>query len=252
MIIMSNKNPGGKIGRLPKIFWLPAIFLRKLINIFRLRKTFAYKEAEAKLSMGVDYVYGCRVGGDIAEFGTASGVTSAVIARAMRKIDRARERNIHLFDSFKGLPEAESEYDKTAPMVIAGDWKQGSFTSLGETELRKKIKKYLPEKNIKTYNGWFSETLKNIPKGAKFSMIHIDSDLYQSAKEILDYVFGQNILSEGAIIFFDDYNGNHASPEYGERKAWREAIDLYSVKYDDAGDYGVGSKKFIVHSYKAP
>lgn len=230
--------------------WRLVCFLRNTYY-FKFRKTFVYKEAEAKLSMGVDYVCGCRVGGDIAEFGTASGVTAAVIARAMKRIDRTHGRNIHLFDSFKGLPEPESECDKTAPMVVAGDWKEGSFTSLSEIGLRKKMKRYLPEKNIKIYNGWFSETLKNIPKGTKFSMIHIDSDLYQSAKEILGYVFGQNIVSEGAIIFFDDYNGNRASPNYGERKAWREAVDLYSVKYDDAGDYGAGSKKFIVHSYKA-
>jgi O-methyltransferase len=247
---MTSQNPGGRIGRLPKIFWSPAVFLRKLIDPLRLRGTFVYREVEARLSLGVDYVYGCRVEGDIAEFGTASGITARIIAKAMKRVDHGHFRHFHLFDSFKGLPRSESESDKSAPMVLAGEWQEGEFSALSEAELVAAVGRFIPKENIKIYSGWFSETLRNIPAGTKFSMVHIDSDLYESARDVLNYIFGKEIVQEGAMIFFDDYNGNGASPDRGERRAWREAVQAYGVEYDDADDYGIGSKRFIIHSYK--
>jgi hypothetical protein len=82
-------------------------------------------------------------------------------------------------------------------------------------------------------------------------MVHLDCDLYQSAIEVLEYCFSNNMFSDGAIIFFDDWNCNRASPSYGERKAWAEVVDKFSVEFSDGGDYSWGGHKFIVHSYNS-
>jgi hypothetical protein len=34
--------------------------------------------------------------------------------------------------------------------------------------------------------------------------------------------FGRGMISEGAVILFDDWNCNRANPAFGERRAWRE------------------------------
>jgi hypothetical protein len=248
-------QPGERIKKLPKIFWYPAIFLKNLFHLIGFsslitKPSFALRETEIKLVLGVEYIYGCLVDGDVAEFGTASGGSASIIAKAMKRMDKTGQKNFYLFDSFKGLPKSDLEADKNSPMVKSGDWAEGVFSWLNAEELKKKISKYLPVEKIKIYEGWFSDTLRQLPTETKFAMIHIDSDLYSSAIDILDYIFNHGIVQDGTIIFFDDYNGNHASPHYGERKAWNEVVAKYSVEYSDAGDYGSGSKKFIIHSYK--
>lgn len=248
-------TPGKRIKRLPRFLWYPAIVVKNIFYIIRLgsltqQVSYSHREAEVKLALGVEYVCGCLVPGDIAEFGTAAGNTAKIIAKAMKRVDNERQKKFHLFDSFQGLPKAVNEIDINSPMVRHGDWQEGVFLALDKIALKKMMCKYLPAANIVIYDGWFSETLKTIAPDVKFSMVHIDSDLYQSAVEILDYIFGQSVVQEGAIIFFDDYNGNYASPNLGERKAWSETITKYLINYSDAGDYGAGSKKFIIHGYK--
>ena len=56
-------------------------------------------------------------------------------------------------------------------------------------------------------------------------------------------------FDEGAIIFFDDWNCNCASNEFGE-KGVEEIIDKFNLKVSDEGSYSMASRKFIVHDYK--
>ena len=95
--------------------------------------------------------------------------------------------------------------------------------------------------------GWFTQTLRQIPPTARFAMLHLDCDLYASTFEVLDYLFGQRMVTDGCMLFFDDWNCNQASPRWGQRRAWRELVDKYRVEFSDCGDYGILSHKFIVH-----
>jgi hypothetical protein len=91
----------------------------------------------------------------------------------------------------------------------------------------------------------------NMPENTKLALLHVDCDLYSSTMDVLDYCFANNVVSEGAAIFFDDYNCNRASPDHGERKAWSQCIDKYAIQHSDAGEYGWAGHKFYVHQYKA-
>ena len=110
--------------------------------------------------------------------------------------------------------------------------------------------KFLRERII-IYDGWFKDTLSQISQSTKFSMLHLDCDLYQSAIEVLDYCFSNGLVQDGTVIFFHDWNSNRASPNFGERKAWSEIVEKFSVHYSDCGGYGWGGKIFIIHSYKS-
>ena len=185
--------------------------------------------------------------GDIAEFGTASGVTSSFIAAAMAHQQAEpymvpiRPTTLHLFDSFQGLPEV------TNPLDIEAGWKRGMFIGLTEDQLIDRIARFLPREQIKTYPGWFKDTLKNIPRDIKFAMVHIDCDLYESTMHVLDYLFHEEHLLDGCMIFFDDWNCGNASPRLGERRAWKEITDKYRVNFSDCGEYSCAGHKFIVH-----
>ena len=82
-------------------------------------------------------------------------------------------------------------------------------------------------------------------------MIHVDGDLYQSAIDALVPCFKKNLISEGALIFFDDFDCNRAARGRGERKAWSDLINMFKIEFSDRGSYARFGHSFIVHAYQA-
>ncbi len=205
------------------------------------------------LALAVQYVYEGDVAGDVAEFGTCGGVTAQALAAAMKchgRHDWAPKRTLHLFDSFSGLPQA-GEVDQSSPHVQKGWWKAGSCSCpIGAAALKVAVCQYLPHDQVQIHAGWFKDTLPKLPKEQRFSLLHIDCDLYQSAKDVLDYVFGNAMISPGAMLVFDDWNCNRASPVCGERLAWSQTVKKFAVWYDDLGCVGWSARSFIVHDYR--
>lgn len=202
------------------------------------------------LLFAMEYVWGAAVEGHVVEFGTMTGRTANVLAAAMTSFRHQRE--LHLFDSFEGMPEATSQLDKASFHVKAGVWSAGTLQGIGPSALRAKCRRYLPDDRIFIHEGWFKDTIKKLPDGKKFGLIHVDSDLYQSTIDVLDPLFGRHMVSEGAALLFDDWNCNRASKQLGERRAWKELAEKYRVDYSDGGDYGWAGHRFTVHSYVAP
>ncbi len=206
-----------------------------------------YRAVSEALVYAVQYTVHCSVEGDIAEFGCQTGRTATAISAAMKLI-RA-DKTLFLFDSFKGLPESTHETDRENEHVKSGVWGRGELKGISPNQLRKKCRRYLPDESIKIYEGWFSDSLPKVPAETKFSMLHIDCDLYQSTMDVLEHVFRTKSISEGAIFLFDDWDCNWASNEHGERRAWLEICKKYQVVASDGGGYGPACHKFIVHSY---
>jgi hypothetical protein len=218
-------------------------------------------EAIKELSMAVAAAYGSDVDGDIAEFGTMTGETACGLARGIAASDRylgyapdlaglARKR-LWLFDSFEGLPESQHEADANSPHVKTGVWQKGTCKVLNQAELLERVTQHLPRERVSIYPGWFSDTVPALPDGSRFALVHVDSDLYQSAMDVLVPLFSRGMIAEGARIFFDDWNCNRASPRYGERRAWRECIERFHIDFSDEGAYGMLGHRFIVHTYRA-
>jgi hypothetical protein len=200
-----------------------------------------------ELELGIEYVLGSRVRGDVAEFGT-HGRTARVICRKLAVFQS--NLPVHFFDSFEGFPRATMAGDIDAPHVVSNIWPEhGSAPPVSPQQLRTMLEEFLPPGQIKIYAGWFADTLPTIRKGTMFSMINMDCDLYQSTIEVLRFLFGHRMISDGCLILFDDWSCNNASPKYGERKAWSEIIAEFRVNYSDAGAYGWCGHKFHVHDY---
>lgn len=194
----------------------------------------------------VEHVYFNLVDGEISEFGTGYGLTANMLSYSSKIVSQAYnydQKEILFFDSFEGLPEIRDEADKKTP------WKRGDFHAATSDDIRDICGCHLEKDKIKIYAGWFQETLVKLAPETRLSLVHIDSDLYESAHTVLHHLFTHRIISEGAVILFDDYNCNRASNNLGERKAWQEAIQVYDVVYSDLGSYSPFGWKFIIHSY---
>lgn len=254
---LKNQNPMRSAGFLEKVLCRlrsPLAALPETSHMTSTRESMKYgydalgfRLIAESLIMGVQYTVHSAVAGDIAEFGTQTGRTAKVLATAMQ-LYRA-DKSLHLFDSFEGMPEAHDPADLDNEHVKLGVWGKGQLKGASPEQLRAWCGKRIQPDSIKIYKGWFSDTLPKIPAGQRFAMIHVDSDLYSSAYEVLEFMFKTKALTEGALVYFDDWDCNRASNSHGERKAWREITDLYKVSFDDMGGYAWAGHKFIIHSY---
>ena len=132
------------------------------------------------------------------EFGVATGAT-------LRVISQATMGRVYGFDSFEGLPEDWTHFQKT-----------GRFSSDG-------IPPDGIPANAEIFVGYFNETLPEFiaSKPGVASFIHIDCDLYSSTKFVLEQLSSR--LVAGTVIVFDEYL-NYPGWHQHEHKAFSEYI----------------------------
>ena len=126
--------------------------------------------------------------------------------------DRIGDNIIYGFDCFEGLPE------KWLPT-----YGKGSMNRAG----------CLPEvnENVRLVKGYFDDTLPEFVrehKGEQCSFIHIDSDLYSSAKTIFTLL--KDNIGSGTMICFDEFVG-HIGWQEDEYKAFMEFIEETGHQY---------------------
>ena len=141
------------------------------------------------------------------------------------------------FDSFQGLPEPDG-FDKET-----SDFAMGKYTCTENTFRENLVKAGVSLGKVVTIAGWFEETCteetirKYIMK--KASIIHVDCDLYASAKTTLEFV--KPLLTDGTIIVFDDWYCFRGNPNLGEQRAFNEwkatMTDWIFTEYQKEGPY---------------
>ena len=149
------------------------------------------------------------VDGMYLEFGVRSGKSINFIAAY------SPTKTIYGFDSFEGLPEAWNFY------VQAGTFSLGGIIPKCNV-------------NVQLIKGWFDQTLPEFLKqhSEECAFIHIDSDLYSSARTVFDKL-GDRIIP-GTVIEFDEYF-DHPNWQNGEFKAFHEFIDERKLEYEYIG-----------------
>lgn len=132
--------------------------------------------------------------GLILEFGVWKGESINYIA------EKNAESTVYGFDCFTGLPES-----------WRSGFNQGCFSCDVPSVLL----------NVELVKGYFEDTLPNFLSHHKenISFIHLDCDLYSSAKTVLT-LCGDRIVT-GTIIVFDEYF-NYPGWESHEHKAFLE------------------------------
>lgn len=153
------------------------------------------------------------------EFGVWKGTSINYMAK---KTDAV----FHGFDSFEGLPEYwRSQFD----------------------ESRFNLEGNLPkvEKNVELHKGWFNETLPGFLEKYKgpLALLHVDSDLYSSAKTIFDLM--RDRIVPGTIIVFDEYF-NYPFWKNHEHKAFLEFIGSTGLRYEYISYNELGEQAAVV------
>ena len=146
------------------------------------------------------------------EFGVYKGQTINFISNQVKEQEKIK---IFGFDSFEGLNEPWIYRDK------------GGFSDI-EGKLPK------VNKNVGLIKGYFSDSLPNFIKDYKdpISFLHIDSDLYSSAKTIFKHL--KNNITAGTVIVFDEFF-NYPGWRNGEFKAWNEFVIEENIKFEYIG-----------------
>ncbi len=141
-----------------------------------------------------------KIKGDMAEVGVYLGGSAKIISEAKK------DKELHLFDTFEGLPELSGKDDSTL-------FHKGKYNSSCE-QVKNYLKKY---QGLHFYKGLFPETATPI-KNRKFSFVHLDVDLYEPTLECLKFFYPR--MNKGGVIISHDYVN---SP--GVRKAFDEFFE---------------------------
>jgi O-methyltransferase len=144
------------------------------------------REFEAVLDRGVE--------GSIVEFGCYIGTTSLFLRRLLDA--RAEPRELHVYDSFAGLPLKTAEDESRAgEQFVAGELavsKKQFLQQFQRAALRPPI----------IHKGWFSDlTATDVPE--HIACAFLDGDFYSSIRDSLQLVLPR--LQPGGVIIIDDY-----------------------------------------------
>jgi Macrocin-O-methyltransferase (TylF) len=144
------------------------------------------------------------VRGEILEFGIFKGNSFFRWIKFRDLLEQTSSRKVIGFDIFGDFPEAQFEGDKQRRDDFVEETNGGKSISL--EEMQELLDKQSLSKNVELIKGDILVTLKNyLEKNPhlKISLLHIDVDLYEPVKEILEQLYDR--VSTGGIIILDDY-----------------------------------------------
>ena len=140
-----------------------------------------------------------RCSGEIAECGVYKGGTAKILA------ELAPDRPLHLFDTFKGMPDT----DPTRDLHKAGDFADTDIAS---------VRLYLAgHKNVTCVAGLIPDSLEVI-RDRTFSFVHIDLDIYSAIMSACEFFYPR--MQPGGMLLFDDYG-------YSSCPGARAAVDEF-------------------------
>ena len=139
-----------------------------------------------------DLLHGLNnVPGAVVEVGVWRGGTGAILACALMRTNP--KEKIYLCDTFSGVVKAGSK-DRT--------YRGGEHADTSVEDVESLLKK-LSLTNAVLLKGMFPEETSSLIPAGPIALCHIDVDVYQSAKDTVDWVCSR--ISPGGALVFDDY-----------------------------------------------
>jgi len=126
-----------------------------------------------------------KLDGMFAEIGVYRGGTAKLLAN----ITDAAKRELHLFDTFAGMPETDAR-----DLHVAGDF---ADTSLAD------VQRFLKgHSSVQFHQGEFPATSGPV-EDTRFSLVHVDVDIASSVEACCRFFYPR--LVPGGVMVFDDY-----------------------------------------------
>lgn len=150
-------------------------------------------------------------GGAVVELGCYRGAMSAWMRAVLDFCGSTRE--IHVFDSFEGLPK---------PSLVDGQHLQEGDVKASAQDVAE-LHALHGLRSPVVHEGWFSDSLRELPDEVAFA--YIDADFYESVHTALIAVLPR--LVPGGTVVMDDYADAVSNP-----RAWGELAGVKAA-WDD-------------------
>lgn len=129
----------------------------------------------------------------VLEVGVWRGGTAGIMAQQLSVLKSTA--TLYLADTFSGVAKAGAN-----DSFYSG----GEHSDTSQQVVEEVLKNKSQYPNYKILKGIFPEdTVHEIPVDKRFGLCHIDVDVYDSAKDILEWVWDKLIV--GGVVVFDDY-----------------------------------------------
>jgi len=141
--------------------------------------------------------------GVIMEFGVFKGVSLVRFCILRDLLSNANTKKIIGFDTFGKFPKAKHKNDRKHTEDFI---KEAGNLSIGDDQLYESLNRRALGANVELVKG---DICKTAPKYVdehpelKISLLHIDVDLYEPTKVILEQLYSKVV--SGGVIIFDDY-----------------------------------------------
>lgn len=185
--------------------------------------------------------------GDYLEFGVYKGYT---LWWAMRVANRLGLKSMRVFgfDSFQGLPEPVGVDRGTR-------FKKGAYACPLEVVERNLTKRKVDWDRVFLVKGFYDETLNDETKHhyniKEAAIVLIDCDLYMSTLHVLSFL--KDIVRDGTILIFDDWNCFDKDPQRGERRAFTEFLNQNrDISAEELISFGWHGQSFVLHLAARP
>tara|TARA_Y100000816_G_scaffold287557_1_gene270516 strand:+ start:88 stop:750 length:663 start_codon:yes stop_codon:yes gene_type:complete len=141
-----------------------------------------------------------NVKGDILEFGVFKG-NSLIRLISFRNLFKLKRKKVYGFDVFGSFPKQKIKEDNAFAKkhdLLIGKGYPITF-----------LKKSLDNKGLKNFELIKGDVLKTLPKflknkkKLKISFLHLDLDVYEPTKFVLNHLF--KMVSKNGVILIDDY-----------------------------------------------
>jgi hypothetical protein len=150
------------------------------------------------------------VPGEVAECGVRYGKSTMFLAEIV-----AGRREMHLFDSFEGLSEADPAKDPGVNIWKAG----GRGRRFRNRRLDEVLARFARHPNITVHQGWIPDRFAEVAD-RRFAFVHVDVDMYQPTLDSVRFFYDR--LVPGGMLVCDDY-GSGKFP--GAKTAVDEALE---------------------------
>ena len=131
--------------------------------------------------------------GALIEIGVWKGGTGGLIAKKSELC--GIEDSVYLCDTFSGVVKANPIHDNV--------YRGGEHSDTNEKLVKDLVYDQLQLNNVKVLKGIFPNDTEFLVEDQLFRFCHIDVDVYNSAKDIFEWVWDRMII--GGIVVFDDY-----------------------------------------------
>lgn len=143
------------------------------------------------------------------ECGVYKGGTATMLANLLNNKGIDKESQLHLFDTFEGMPETDPEKDLHA---------QGDFSDTSLEAVSEQVCKNIDDRSLVHFHkGLIPDTFSSLENHI-IAFAHIDVDIYKSIIDSCEFIYPR--MESGGFMIFDDYG-------FGSCPGARQAVDEF-------------------------